>query len=573
MKKIIISFIKAIFTYFAILVYFDYFLDNNSYNIFVTMLFFFLWWNYYKYGIKKDDFTKKEKILIITLSMIITLCLSIGNIEMYTLSHYATSKLRLVLFLFLMLTGFLILFIHLFSYIFVKTKKISFIEKHKELSFKHTLLIFIPILCSYMLYFIRFFPAIMTPDSYYVIHYANNFILSDFHTFGHTWFFGIPFHLGKIIFHNLNMAVAFSMIIQILCICLIITIVIKYFYEKNLNKKIVILLVVFYALNPLFAYYSVTLWRDVMFGTAFLLLIITIYEFITNDDIKKKYIIYFIISVLIILFFRNNGIYVFLFTIPFLIFGIKNHKKLMSILCGSLLVFYIIIKGPVFSYFNVERTTTVEAFSIPLQQIARVVVENNNISGEDRKFLEEMWDYEKVSTTYIPTTSDPIKNLTNKEVLNNNKLQFFKTYLHLLVKYPKIYVEAYIFETAGYWYPDIIYWAAGGESKGFFDTENVHTASLVPNWYKSVIDLADNRYFPFSNLIWSVGLMFLLLVTSTFNMLYRNKKYYLCYIPLYGLWLSIMVSTPVFCELRYVYGIFFCMPIIMILPFIINERK
>ena len=54
---------------------------------------------------------------------------------------------------------------------------------------------------------------------------------------------------------------------------------------------------------------------------------------------------------------------------------------------------------------------------------------------------------------------------------------------------------------------------------------------------------------------------------------FGNKKYLLCYIPLFGLWLSLMASTPVFCELRYIYGLFTCSPFLVFLPFIIKKEK
>ena len=127
-------------------------------------------------------------------------------------------------------------------------------------------------------------------------------------------------------------------------------------------------------------------------------------------------------------------------------------------------------------------------------------------------------------------------------------------------------------QTLGYWYPDVIYWATGSESKQLFD-ENVYTDSLTPEIYNKLIDHTTYRELPLSNLIWSVGGAFFVLIISSFLTFYYNKKYILCYIPLYGIWLSIMVATPVFCELRYVYGIFTCIPLLVLLPFLIDKKK
>lgn len=282
-----------------------------------------------------------------------------------------------------------------------------------------------------------------------------------------------------------------------------------------------------------------------------------------------------IIGVLIMLFFRNNGIYVYLFCIPFIIGFMKNKRIMMSIITISIACFYFVIKGPVFDYFNIEKTTSVEAFSIPLQQIARVIALDKNITAKDEKYLKKLFiDYDKVSTEYKPYISDPIKSLANNEILSDNKRDFLDTYLHLFTKYPNIYFEAYFSQTLGYWYPDVIYASTGGESVGFFPEENIRNTPLTPKWYNKVIDISVSRKIPLSNIIWSLGLQFIILLISfVMTMYFGNKKYLLCYIPLFGLWLSLMASTPVFCELRYIYGLFTCSPFLVFLPFIIKKEK
>ena len=571
MKKYIISAFEGFFTYIAILIYTNSFYDVKSFNIFMTLIFFFLWYFYYKYDKKFD---KKINKYSIVLSFLISTMLSLGNI----VSHYIKATPTYIFNInkcseaLIMMVGFGILLYKLFGFLFIKVKKISIFNNHEKFSKKYFITTFLIVFFGNFLYFIRFYPAIMTPDSYHVIHYADDFILSDFHTFGHTWFFGIPFNFGKLLFNNLNDAVAFSTIVQMICISFIVTIVIRFLYNKGLSKIICFLVVLIYAFSPLYGHYSITLWRDVMFGTAFMLLFIVIFNFIDNKECQKSDIVLFVISILFILFFRNNGIYVFVFIIPFMIFILKNKRKTITILCACLLVFYFGIKGPVFDYFGVEKTKTSEAYSIPLQQMARVVVLNENISVDDSEFLRKLWDYDKVIHEYSNVISNPVKWATDDEFLQNNSGQFFKTYLNLFIQHPRIYFEAYMLQTLGYWYPDVIYWVTGSESKQLFD-ENVYTDSLTPEIYNKLIDHTTYRELPLSNLIWSVGGAFFVLIISSFLTFYYNKKYILCYIPLYGIWLSIMVATPVFCELRYVYGIFTCVPLLILLPFLVNKKK
>lgn len=574
MKKIIRCSIETFLSFIGILIYTKLIYNFSSYNFLVTMLIFVLFYFFYKYNI---ELNKKEKIYSLIISCILSLMLSVGSIVNLNVNEVnLIFKLKNILLLILCFVGLFVLLYYCFGILFSKTSKIKITEEHDKMKIKTFILIIIAILIGDLLYFIRFYPAIMTPDSYYVIHYANNFILSDFHTFGHTWFFGIFFHLGKLLFNTLNGAVAFSTIIQMICMSTIIAMGIRYFYNRGLNKKICILLTLFFAFNPLHTHYSITLWRDIMFGGAFVLILICLYEFISSKyKIKISYIILFVISILIMLFFRNNGIYIFLFSIPFIIIIMKNKRTFMSILTISIACFYFIIKGPVFDYFGVEKSTSVEAFSIPLQQIARVIAMNKEINEEDEQYLKILFkDYDSVANEYKPFISDPIKNLTDNDVLTSTKKEFFKTYLHLLIKYPNICLEAYFSQTVGFWYPDVIYAATGYLSGSIFSTEEVYSQPLTPKWYNKIIDITTSKSIPLSNIIWSLGFQFIILLVSISILIYKKHyKYLICYIPLIALWLSLMASTPVYCELRYVYGLFTCAPFILILPFVIENNS
>ena len=575
MKKFILNFIKALMTFIAILIYSKIIFKESSYNILLSILFFLILIFYYKFDMKKID--KKAKNYSLVLSVLISIIMSLGSIVSSYVFEPAVNifDLKNAGYFLISSIGLSLLFYHIFAIIFKKFTNMKITEDHNKMTKKQFFLIVLFICLGYSFYFVRFYPAIMTPDSYYVIHYANNYILSDFHPFGHTWFFGIFFHFGKLIFNNLNACVAFSIIVQMISMATIFSIVIRFLYNNGLKKNTCLFLVLLYTINPLHAHYSITLWRDVMFGGSFILILIALYNFIKEKQIKKSDIILFIVGTLILLFFRNNGIYIYLFIIPFMIIAFKEHRLVISVLTISLASFYFIIKGPVFNYFNIEKTTSVEAFSIPLQQMARVISSDREIPETDRKYLEQLFEYELVSSKYNNVISDPIKNITDNKFLTNNKIDFFRTYLNLLVKYPNVYVEAYFLQTLGYWYPDEIYWATAGESSQMFLTENVYSKPLTKKLYNKIIDMTTSRKLPLNNLIWSIGLHFILLVISSFILSYiGNKKYLICYIPLYGLWISIMMSTPVFCELRYVYGLFTCAPLVILIPFItINEKS
>ena len=568
MKKMFLSLVEATFTYLSILIYNNVIFKTGSYNILFLMAFFIFFNFYYKDDLKINNKIKKYSLI---LGLCFSLILSIGSIVSTYISKGPVIIFGLKNFIYAVIStvGFTILFFKVFKHFFHNMGKIQIVEEHSDDEKKIFIIGNIIILMVHSLYFIRYYPGIMTADSYAILHNANNFILDDFNTFGHTWFVGAFFHLGKFLFHNMNAAVAFFIIIQMIIMSFIFTAVIRFLYKKGLSKRICVSLFAFYALNPLHAHYSVTLWRDVMFGGSFVLLLISLYEMVDCKKTETKYYILFVIGSLIMLFFRNNGIYIFLFMFPFIIFLLKYKRFLMIIMCGCIIIVYFIIKGPVFDCLNVRRSTPAEAYSIPYQQIARVISSGAYIDDSHRKYFERLFSYDQISESYNPIVSNSIKNLSDSYYLDDNKAKFFSNYVTLFFQYPRIYVEAYMLQTLGYWYPDTIYWATGGESSSIFESEDIYTNSLTPDWYNSIIDSTTSRRVPFNNLIWSVGLPFLLLIFSSFVMFYLGKKKYIVsFVPLYGLWISIMLAAPVYSELRYVYGLFTCLPLFLLLPYI-----
>ena len=577
MKKIVKNTILAVITFLAILIYTGNIYNGNSYNIIITSILFLLYYFYNKFDKKYD---KKIRNYSLVLGGILSLCLSIGSIlncfiwdkpiKMFGFSNFF--EIKNTMYSLVCFTGIYMLLYKIFCIMLDNLNKIKLFETNKKLNIKQYLIIFFTILTGNALIFVRFYPAIMSPDSYYVINYANNFILSDLHTFGHTWFFGAFFHLGKLLFNNLNMAVAFSVGIQVICMTFIFTALIKFLYERGLKKSICIMLTIFIALSPLHTRYSCTLWRDILFGATFILIGISLIRFIEDKEIDYKNVILFIISTLILMYFRNNGIYVFLFMIPFMIFILKDKRKFITILTTTLAVSYFVVKGPIFDYFGVQSTKTSESFSIPFQQLARAYVLNEEEIQDEKEFYNKFFEVDKIVKSYKPMISDPIKSISKNEYLKNNKGEFLKNYIRIFFKYPQEYIEAYLFQTLGYWYPDTIYWATIGESKGFFE-ENVYSDPLTPNIYNKILDMTISRNIPLCNLVWSVGLPFLLMIVSTGIIIYKKGfKYLLVFVPLYGLWGTIMIATPVFSELRYIYGLICCEPLIILLPFMMKNN-
>lgn len=70
---------------------------------------------------------------------------------------------------------------------------------------------------------------------------------------------------------------------------------------------------------------------------------------------------------------------------------------------------FIYFKISCLDALNVKQPDTIEALSIPAQQIARVVVEEKELTDEQRVLLNNIVDVEKIPEVYSTIFQDPLK--------------------------------------------------------------------------------------------------------------------------------------------------------------------
>ena len=113
-----------------------------------------------------------------------------------------------------------------------------------------------------------------------------------------------------------------------------------------------------------------------------------------------------------------------------MIWAFWKRKKAVLPAIGLVLIAGALYKGPVFHYFDVAEPDTIESLSIPAQQIAAVITYDGRISEEQKAFLSNVIDLEKVPEAYTssPTCSDAIKDLVretdNQEFITNTQENF-----------------------------------------------------------------------------------------------------------------------------------------------------
>lgn len=435
------------------------------------------------------------------------------------------------------------------------------------------------LLCWIPLYFIAY-PGIITPDSLAQIKIINgDALLSDHHPIIHTAVIGVFYKLGYFLFNSHNGAVGTAIFVQMLLMSSIFAYSISYLYSKKVRLSYLIAILVFYSLSPIHAFYNITLWKDVLFSGVTLLLVISIYELVTqlnNKTIVQKDWIVFSLTAIGFVLLRNNGIYAYVFLIMFMYYFFR--RQLRSVIPYSLLplIVYIVVKGPVFSVLDVQPGHTVEALSIPLQQMGYLANHQDLLTEEDKELLNKIAPVELMGELYLSYLSDPIKNLIRDNPdypsLVDNKVEFIRVWAQLGLRYPRAYIRSYAYQTLGYWYMDVDYWVILDEivpNEYGIERESNKQIEFISKWLE---ELKDET--PLISALWSVGLVCI----TTFGLIIVvivRKQYELLTVMSVsvGILITIMISTPVNAEFRYIYALYTVLPLLMAITFIKQEKN
>ena len=366
---------------------------------------------------------------------------------------------------------------------------------------------------------------------------------------------------------DIHAAVAFFHVAQILFMAACFAYVLMTLHQMDVPVWFLIGVYGVYAFQPHNIVYSVTLWKDIPFAGAAVLFITALYRLLQGIGKSRTWnYVTFVLGALGFSLWRTNGWYAFLVTfLLMLILMGKQQKKLIALMALVLAVSWLLI-NPVLTLLGVKSTNMVEAFAVPMQQVARVVSEGRELTEQENELLGEIFWMDKVADYYDPLTVDPIKFETFRynqvPYILENKGDYLKLYFSLGMKYPCDYLKAWIDETKGYWNGGYFFW--------------IYTKQMDANPYGIVNTVEENliqklfaaafRYLEkpaFLQPLVSIGLHIWALVTCSLINGLKKRSEFLLGIPLLILVLGLWLGTPVYSEFRYAYPVILNMPLIL----------
>lgn len=429
---------------------------------------------------------------------------------------------------------------------------------------------FLFILIVWSFFFLSCYPGIFNPDSVWQLEQAmGDSPLSNHHPVVHTLLMRAIIRLGIVLSGgNMMIAAALLSVIQMLFVSLCMAYSIAAVYSIGVPAKWCVPIALFYALAPFNIIFSFTNLKDTWFAGFFLILLSVLLKRIHMEDSympTRLDLILFSVSVLGIGLFRSNGFFTIIALSPFFVIFFKRNRSFLIALIACVIICAVIL-GPVYNSLGVIAVDPVEYLSVPLQQISRVIIDGGYISDSDYALISKVIDPALIPSSYYNRISDNIKNLIrssgDQEPLKNEKMAYFSLWLRLLKDNPFSYINAYVDLSNGFWYPEQtgVPYVVSMEPNPY----DLYSKSLLP---ESLSNLAhawtySNNQTSFLGLFFSCGLyiwVFLSLFIFSFT---KKHRLYIAFLPSLLLWVTILLTTPVWSDIRYIHAIVVCIPIL-----------
>ena len=293
-----------------------------------------------------------------------------------------------------------------------------------------------------LFFLLIYYPGVMTFDSNFQWNEVLTGKLTNSHPFLSTYFIYLMSFIYK--------SPVTTLVFQIIVVSYTFT---KLFfmskYKNNFVKYFIYLLILTF---PLFAIYTITLWKDILYTLYLINACILVYEWsITkyDDGFKKKYLIPFLLA--LVFLYRINGMVVsVLFLLCILIVLLRNkvsYKNLIKIVMiflvtvGSftLIKNYYLNKLPKSSEVS---TSTLNNYKI---WIMGGYLKYGGITSEEYNFLNNITPVNTWENNYMACSINPTNMMNrNLEFLNSHQEEFDNIFYKMVKRNPNILVNHYL---------------------------------------------------------------------------------------------------------------------------------
>lgn len=374
-----------------------------------------------------------------------------------------------------------------------------------------------------------------------------------------------------------NLGIACYMIVQMMIVSGGFTYLLYYMRKKRVNRVIRLLSLFYFAFFPVIVMFTLCSAKDTLFTVALLMLLLALLNMGSNTEeffssIKQK--LFFVLSAAAMMLLRKNGVYAFMVMAVVLLIYHKKYLKKMLILFAAAFLTYFLINVGLTAVLHAEGGENQEILTVPIQQLTRTYKFNPEaFEPEDVATLHEVLP-EDALVLYNPKLSDPVKVNFQNQTFAADKLKYIGLWMRIGLKKPLSYINAWLANSYGFWYPDTVidvytgntvftftyqdssYFGYEVEEPGFRDSK---IPWLDEAYRKLALEISQEK-IPIYSMLYSPGGIFWGIAFVFAYVLYR-RKYHLVipYLMVILVWLTVLLG-PTYLP-RYVLIFWFGLPL------------
>lgn len=433
---------------------------------------------------------------------------------------------------------------------------------------------------AWLPYYLSYYPGGIYSDTFTSIsfHYAG--IICNRHPIFYNALLGLAIRFGELFGQDLGWSMGFFLAVQMILMEVEIIWFLHWMLVHRIDRRIRVCIMAFMVFFPLIPLYAISIWKDTLFSMAFFLWFMFAVDLFL--DLKQqrwniKTLAGYVIGMFLVAFTRNNGMYVVAFAaVMFVILtctcSLQLMKKLFTygvLLFSAMLIYFI--QGYVYRHAGVIPTDIVEDIGIPIQQICSVVVYDGDITEAQKESINRFIPYENIEEYFRPCVVDSIKWYADMDwgYLELHKPEFWDLWKHLLLQNPQIYIEEYLLETLGFWNVDV------SGSNGYVMTEVWSNDYGVAqnDYFEKLFGFSFQHFVNPRHYISCAWFFWVFLIGMVFIMKHYKWTDCVMFMPQMGVWLTLMVATPLAISLRYVSPLLFTLPFAVIVPVLLEQQK
>lgn len=357
-----------------------------------------------------------------------------------------------------------------------------------------------------------------------------------------------------------NLGIACYMVVQMMIISGGFTYLLSFMRRRKVSRGVRLISLLYFAFFPVVVMFTLCSAKDALFTVALLLLLLALLDMGSVEGqffTSNRKMLFFVLSAVAMMLLRKNGVYAFAVMVPILLLYHKQNRKKTALLIGIIFLTYFGINTGLTVVFHAQGGENQEILTVPIQQLARTYKFNREaFEQEDIDTLHEILP-EEALVLYNPKLSDPVKVRFQNEVFAADKSKYAGLWLRIGLKKPLSYINAWLVNSYGFWYPDTVidvysgntvftftygessYFGYEVEEPGFRDSK---IPWLDEAYRKLALEISQEK-IPIYSMLYSPGGIFWCIAFVFAYMLYRRKYHIVIpYMMVLTVWLTVLLG-------------------------------